>query len=173
MFPIHLDTTHVKILVVGQGEAFLRRIEQVRESGAQNLFVIEDVDAPKHLIDQVISGARLVFVAGCDEARTEVLCTKARQTGALVNAEDNPQWCDFHVPAMVRRGDLTIAVSSGGKSPGLVRAIRKHLEAQFGPEWASRLDEVSAFRERLRTQGFPLKSVSQRTEEFLKARGWL
>jgi len=59
----------------------------------------------------------------------------ARNAGALVNIEDAKPLCDFHVPSLVRRGDLVMTVSTAGRSPGLARRLRRHLEKLFGDEF--------------------------------------
>ncbi|MGZ4150674.1 MAG: precorrin-2 dehydrogenase/sirohydrochlorin ferrochelatase family protein [Actinomycetota bacterium] len=68
----------------------------------------------------------------------------ARARGALVNIVDDVPNCDIAMPALVRRGDLTLAVGTGGRSPALARRIRERLEDEFGPEWteASLVGEV-------------------------------
>ncbi|MGZ4133002.1 MAG: precorrin-2 dehydrogenase/sirohydrochlorin ferrochelatase family protein [Actinomycetota bacterium] len=59
----------------------------------------------------------------------------ARARGALVNIVDDVPNCDIAMPALVRRGDLTLAVGTGGRSPALARRSRERLEDEFGPEW--------------------------------------
>src|SRR6266853_592795 len=59
----------------------------------------------------------------------------AQRRGVLCNAVDEPERCDFYFPAVVRRGELQIAISTGGLSPALAQRLRKELEQQFGPEW--------------------------------------
>jgi len=71
---------------------------------------------------------------------------EARARGVLVNVMDDPQHCDFAAPAIVRRGELSIAVSTGGRSPALARRLRIDLEERFGPEWAEILDLLGEVR---------------------------
>ena len=66
---------------------------------------------------------------------------------ALVNVEDVKPWCDFHNPALVRRGDLLLTVSTNGRSPGLAARIRRQLAATFGAEWADRLSTIGRKRD--------------------------
>jgi precorrin-2 dehydrogenase/sirohydrochlorin ferrochelatase len=92
--------------------------------------------------------------------------------GVIVNVEDVPSLCDFHVPAQVRRGDLLLTVSTGGRAPGVSRVLREDLQRRFGPEWADRLDEVAALRAQWRAEGMSPKLVSQHTQALLSERGW-
>jgi siroheme synthase-like protein len=77
---------------------------------------------------------------------------KVRAAGGLVNVADAPTACNFLVPAVVRQGDLTIAISTGGGSPALAKRLRQRLEATIGPEYDAFL---SALRE--------LRAQAQRT----------
>jgi len=74
---------------------------------------------------------------------------EARRRKILCNSVDDPPHCDFFYPAIVRRGDLQIAISTNGKSPALAQRLRQRLELQFGPEYAEKLSELGAARERL------------------------
>ena len=70
----------------------------------------------------------------------------------LVNVEDQLALCDFHTPAVVRRGRLTLAAGTGGASPAVARAAREQLEAAFPPAWEAALDEIAVARRALRAQ---------------------
>jgi precorrin-2 dehydrogenase/sirohydrochlorin ferrochelatase len=77
------------------------------------------------------------------------------------------------VPAVVRRGDLLLAVSTGGGAPGLSQRIKGHLQTLFGPAWAERVAAVSAARARWRGEGRPKSEVARLTQEMIDAEGWL
>jgi len=66
-----------------------------------------------------------------------------------------PEQCDFIVPAQVRRGDLVVAVTTGGAAPSLARRLRERLQEEFGPEWADYLKALRAVRERVMAEGDP------------------
>jgi precorrin-2 dehydrogenase/sirohydrochlorin ferrochelatase len=87
-----------------------------------------------------------------------------------VNAEDRPELCDFHSVAEVRRGDLLLTVSTGGASPGLAARIRARLAAEYGPEWADRLNLLRGRRAAWRQDGNDVKAL---TDALLGANGWL
>jgi precorrin-2 dehydrogenase/sirohydrochlorin ferrochelatase len=115
----------------------------------------------------------LLFVAGLDPQTARALAVRARAAGILVNVEDVPELCDFHVPAIVRRGDLVITASTGGRAPGLARRLREWLEERFGPEWDGRLQDVSQARAGWRADGLPPGEVAEKTRDMIAANGWL
>src|ERR1700760_3764789 len=90
--------------------------------------------------------------AGLPEGESRLLAGRARALGGLVNVEDVLPLCDFHVPAIVRRGDLLLTASTGGQVPGLSRALRESLADRFGPEWTQRLRELAIARARWRSE---------------------
>jgi precorrin-2 dehydrogenase/sirohydrochlorin ferrochelatase len=126
-------------------------------------------DASEH----ELKGLSLLFIAGLAESLARDLTVRGRAAGALVNVEDEPELCDFHMPAIVRRGDLTLTVSTSGRAPGLARRVREWLADQIGPEWEGRLEALSAAREEWRQVGHGPVEVSRRTRERIDREGWL
>ncbi|PWR22801.1 precorrin-2 dehydrogenase/sirohydrochlorin ferrochelatase family protein [Zavarzinia aquatilis] len=185
MLPLALDMTRLAVAVVGRGEVVSKRLALVDAAGAVDVAVY----APGAGADlralaghrwrdglpdtAALAGVRLVIVAGLDRPEAEAVAVAARSAGALVNVEDVVDLCDVHLPALVRRGDLTIAVSTGGKSPALARRLRRHLERAFGPEWAGRLEELAAIRRQWREQGLTPGEVSRRSDAYLDEKEWL
>lgn len=90
-----------------------------------------------------------------------------------MNVEDVKPLCDFHMPSLVRRGDLVVTVSTGGKSPGLARRLRRYLETLFGPEWAGRLNELAEKRDDWRRQDVGMAEIGRRTDAYVEEKGWL
>src|SRR5581483_8146329 len=84
----------------------------------------------------------LVIAATSSTDVNHQVYTEARRQGVLCNVVDDPPYCDFYFPAVVRRGDLQIAISTGGQSPAMAQQLRLQLENQFGPEYAERLSEL-------------------------------
>jgi precorrin-2 dehydrogenase/sirohydrochlorin ferrochelatase len=154
--------------LAGAGEAIARRADLLSEAGVAP--VVFEQPAPT---DAEIGTLRVLFVAGLDEGAARSLAARARRLGVLVNVEDMPELCDFHVPAQVRRGDLVLTVSTGGRSPGLSRLVREDLERRFGPEWDQHLDEIAALRGEWRASGLSPNEISQRTRDVVAERGWL
>lgn len=185
MLPISLDLSRLAAVLVGAGEIVARRLALLDAAGATVLTVYApDADAALaaaagERLHRVWPGAddfaavRLVLVAGLALDQSAAIARAARRAGALVNVEDVVELCDFHLPALVRRGDLTIAVGTGGKSPALARRLRQHFDRKFGPEWQGRLDELAASRSAWRGQGLPASEVSARSDRLIDEKGWL
>jgi precorrin-2 dehydrogenase/sirohydrochlorin ferrochelatase len=169
MLPIILDGSMIRAGAAGAGEGLQRRLKVLRAGGVDEP-VIFSGRVPE---DGELAGLHILFIAGLDLPTSRTLAAAGRVQGALVNVEDVPELCDFHVPAQVRRGDLLLAVSTAGRSPALSRVLREHLEDRFGPEWDGRLEEIAGLRQGLRAAGAAPDEVSARTRDFLTERGWL
>jgi precorrin-2 dehydrogenase/sirohydrochlorin ferrochelatase len=114
-----------------------------------------------------IARAQLVFLAAVGGEVGSRLRQIADRAGVLLNVEDDLARSDFHSPAVVRRGDLTIAISTGGKNPGLAAALRQQVEACFGLDWGERLDRAAALRARWRHIGCDATTISHLTSSWL------
>ena len=77
----------------------------------------------------------MIIGATDDEKTNAAISLDARRQGIPVNIVDDPQKCDFILPSLVQRGDLAIAIGTGGKSPALARHLREELEAKYGKEY--------------------------------------
>jgi precorrin-2 dehydrogenase/sirohydrochlorin ferrochelatase len=162
-YPIVLDLSGARAVVVGGGRVALRKARALADAGAHVRVV-----APELLPDladegrfecvaesyaaEHLAGARIVIAATDDEAVNARVAADAREAGALVNVVDRPEQCDFIVPSQVRRGDLLIAISTGGAAPSLSRRLRKRLEAEFGPEYEPLLEALRDVREDLKAR---------------------
>lgn len=166
-YPAMIDLTDRLCLVVGGGEVGRRKIEALIRAGARVRVVdaapdealtalaarpgIEVVDhefQPEHL-----EGVVLV-VAATDDARINQAVSRAAMArGVPINVVDVPELCTFIVPAALRRGDLTIAVSTAGASPALAARIRRELEERFGPEWGVALSILRRVRQKILARG--------------------
>lgn len=167
MLPLVLNPAQVKTGLIGQGEALARRAALLADAGVEARLLPED--AP----DALLAPLQLLLVAGLTDGASRELAARARVLGVLVNVEDMLPLCDFHIPAIVRRGDLLLTASTGGQVPGLARALRESLAAEFGPEWTARLKELGLARAKWRTEGLSPAEVSQRVRALIAERGWL
>ncbi len=102
-----------------------------------------------------LEGAALVVCATDDEELNRAVAAEAGRRGLFVNVVDVPELCSFIVPAVVRRGELTLAVSTGGASPAVARRLRERLEREFEPAWEPYLRLMRALRRRVTALGRP------------------
>lgn len=185
MLPISVDLARIRVVLVGDGAAARRQLASLDEGGAGALEIYAPLPEPTlvamagarlrrrlpHAVE--IARAQLVFVAGVAEPIASEIRRIANAAGALLNVEDNRERSDFHSAAVFRRGDLTVAISTGGKSPGLAALMRRVLEQRFGPEWGVRLDEIAALRQGWREAGAGPAAIGRWTREWIGRRGWL
>ena len=165
-YPIVLNLAGRRAVVVGGGEVALRKARALADAGARVRVVAPNL-LPAFAEDgrfeclaaryekRHLEGARVVVVATDDEAVNRQAAEDARASGALVNVVDRPEACDFIVPAQVRRGDLVIAIATGGAAPALAKRLRKRLEKEFGPEYATLLEVLREVREDLKKRNVP------------------
>jgi precorrin-2 dehydrogenase/sirohydrochlorin ferrochelatase len=164
LLPIALNPDAISVGLAGSGEGLARRRQLLADAGISPVSISQGTS---------LDGLSVLFVAGLGRADSERLATRARKQGILVNVEDVPELCDFHVPAAIRRGDLVLTVSTGGKSPGLAKLIREWLEHKIAPEWTGRLKDVASARAKWRAEGNPPSEVAQRTRDYVRERDWL
>ncbi len=167
MLPLVFNPHGVKAGLAGQGEPLARRAALLAEAGVEARLLSSDAS------DAVLEPLQLLFVAGLPQGEARQLAGRARALGLLVNVEDDLPHCDFHVPALVRRGDLLLTASTGGSVPGLARRLREWLAESFGPEWTGRLKELSAARARFRSASLSPAEVSRKVRDLIAEKGWL
>ena len=185
MLPIVLDVQNARLVLMGEGAAITRRLALCDAAGARRvrLFAPEPQAAlAKEARTRLrrrwptlaeLRAARIVFIADMELKQAAVWARRARAAGALVNVEDVLPWCDFHMPAMVRRGDLLLTASTGGGSPALARLIREKWQKQFPPSWAARLRAVERWRAAARAEGATPSEIFTRTAARIEKKGWL
>jgi precorrin-2 dehydrogenase/sirohydrochlorin ferrochelatase len=93
-----------------------------------------------------LDGKFLAVAATASESLNKLIYREAQRRGVLCNVVDVPEYCDFFYPAVVRRGDLQIAISTAGQSPSLAQKIRKQLERQFGEGYAAWVEQLGETR---------------------------
>jgi precorrin-2 dehydrogenase/sirohydrochlorin ferrochelatase len=166
MMPLVFTTT-TPALLVGRGPAFEKRRALLEAAG---LPLTLHATLPD---DATLDVARLVFGAGLDPAEGEALAAAARARRIPVNIEDVPHLCDVHVPALIRRGDLLLTVSTGGGAPAMAAALRAWLDQRFGPEWESHLDALAQQRQALRAAGAAPPEVMRALSARIRESAWL
>jgi len=169
MFPIALDVTKIRIALVGSGEAFTRRLNQLQDMQAAHLLIYENTLPEAHEIKQVA----ILMVVGLDNDTSAVLASIARLQGVLVNVEDKPELCDFYFTSFLQRGDLTLAISTNGKSPTVAQEIKAYLHRLFGEEWNDIINDIGTARLDWREQGLANHEIAARTRTILQEKNLL
>jgi precorrin-2 dehydrogenase/sirohydrochlorin ferrochelatase len=183
--PLALDLAALPTLVAGAGAPLLKRLALLDAERVPALVVHAPDPSPEfraaagsRLIERLptdaeIAGVRVLFVAGLPPDQGARLAAVARRHRVLVNVEDVPPLCDFHVPAIIRRGDLAVSISTGGASPTLARRLRAYLGAMLPEEWAERIERIAALRARMRADGATPPQVMAATDALIDGEGWL
>lgn len=163
LFPIFLKLDGRRCLVVGAGKVGEPKIESLLAAHAEVIVVAPEASPIVEAWAEAgvvtwhcrafehsdLDGAVLVIAATSSEAVNEAVFVEAQGRGILCNSVDDPQHCDFFYPAVVRRGDFQVAISTAGNSPALAQRLRTELEKQFGPEYAEWVSELGRVREQL------------------------
>jgi precorrin-2 dehydrogenase/sirohydrochlorin ferrochelatase len=138
------------------------RLEELVEKGEVH-YIGKDFD------EKQLDGMALVFAATDDKKLNHKVSEAARMRGMLVNAVDQPEDCNFIVPAIVRRGDLVIAISTTGKSPALAKMLRERLELQFGYEYEIFLILIGKLRKKILSMGYSQEKNSRIFNEIVRS----
>jgi precorrin-2 dehydrogenase / sirohydrochlorin ferrochelatase len=158
LYPIFLDLSGRRCVVVGGGEVAGRKARKLLQARAEVVVIspevrpeLESVAAEVHrrtYEEGDLEGAYLAFAATDAREVNAAVAEEAKGRGIPVNVADRPSEGDFALPATLRRGRLQVAVSTGGASPALAREIKGELEGVFRPEWAGVVEELHAARRR-------------------------
>ncbi|MGA8438497.1 MAG: bifunctional precorrin-2 dehydrogenase/sirohydrochlorin ferrochelatase [Candidatus Sulfotelmatobacter sp.] len=160
LFPMFLKLEDKRCLVVGAGKIGEPKIGGLIDTGARLHVVALEAAAAVHdwaragkitlelraFAAEDLNETFLAVVATASPALNESIYWEAQRRHVLCNVVDVAEYCDFYYPAVVRRGDLQIAVSTSGQSPSLAQRIRQQLERQFGPAYAQWVAELGATR---------------------------
>lgn len=120
---------------------------------------------PVHFYNEAVKGCFLVFCATNSPPVNRAAAAAAKVAGALVNVADSPELCDFTLPASLVRGDLLVAVSTGGHSPALAREVRNELAGCVGEEYGVYLEICGKIRREWQTGGLPAAERCRRWRE--------
>jgi siroheme synthase-like protein len=166
-FPIFLELKGRTCLVVGGGQVAARKVEGLLAAGARVTVVspkldgelaklkserrIVHVDRPYQRLE--LRSYALVIAATDDATTNERVASDARQSDVLVNVVDEPALCDFIVPSVVRRGDVVMAISTGGLSPALARWLRQEMESYLSDDFERLVQLLAEVRSELRDRG--------------------
>ena len=166
-YPVFLNIREKRCVVVGGGEVALRKVKVLLEYGADvmvvspsacsELGVLADEQKIEILLRRYrtadLEGAFIVIAASDERDVNQAITSDAKRQKILVNVVDDPAGSDFIIPSSMSRGDLAVAVSTGGKSPALARKLKNELELYFGEEYIVLTELVAEVREELKNMG--------------------
>jgi siroheme synthase-like protein len=161
-FPVNLELHGRRCVVIGTQPVRDGKVDGLIAGGADDVLVV--AEAPAARLGELarvggvrvvrrrwragdLDGAFLVIAHDRDPEERRAIAREARARHALVNVIDDIPNCDWAAPAIVRRGELLLAIGTGGASPALARHVRERLEAEFGPEWAEVVRVLRKVRE--------------------------
>lgn len=170
MLPVMLDPARTRIGLAGRGALTVRRLEWFRKLGfTPEIYSDTPSDALLALAGEQylprlpdpgdLVALDVLWIADLERSEAEDLYVQARAVKVLVNVEDDLPLCDFHTPAVVTRGRLTIAAGTGGASPAVAATVRSKLEDAFPEDWADALEDIAAARAQLRSEGAPTPDI--------------
>ena len=160
-YPVLLELAGRQAVVVGEFAVEAGKVEGLLVAGAEVTVVAK---GPAAALDRLeadprvtvhrrgyagpadLAGAVLCVASAAEPGVRDAIAADARAAGVLVNVMDDVPNCDFAAPAIVRRGDLVIAVGTGGRAPALASRLRAELAERFGPEWTELVDLVGQVR---------------------------
>jgi precorrin-2 dehydrogenase/sirohydrochlorin ferrochelatase len=180
-YPISLDVKNRPCLVVGGGGVGQRKVKTLLDCGAkvtvvttraseliETLASTGEIDLKRRGYEREdLEGKFLVIGATDDEALNRQISRDADERGLLCNIADRPEVCNFVLPAIVRQGDLMIAISTSNKSPAVARRTRQVLQEMFGPEYAVLLNLMGATRQKLLAQDKSPEAHKEMFEQLL------
>jgi precorrin-2 dehydrogenase / sirohydrochlorin ferrochelatase len=156
LYPIFLDLSMRRCVVVGGGEVANRKARKLLQARAEVVVISPEVRPELRRVAAEVhrrpykagdlEGAYLAFAATDARDVNAAVAEEAKRRCIPVNVADRPSEGNFALPSVLRRGGLQVAVSTGGASPTLARRIKGELEEVFGPEWVSIVEELRAAR---------------------------
>jgi siroheme synthase-like protein len=165
-YPVALELSGRRCVVVGGGREAEAKARALLEADADVVVVAADVtDGLGDLVRRAelrhverpyrpgdLAGAFLVVVVDADRAGRAAVFAEAEAERVLCNAVDDAAHCHFAVPSIVRRGELLLAISTGGRAPALAKRLRRRLSAELGWEWEALVDVLGQVREETLTR---------------------
>jgi siroheme synthase-like protein len=157
-YPVMLELAGRRCVVIGAQAIREGKVEGLLAGGADDVLVLEPtvddrfdgvagvrVERREWRPDD-LDGASLAIASSADDTTRAGIAREARARDVLVNVVDDIPNCDWAAPALVRRGDLVLAIGTGGVSPAVARLVRERLQEDFGAEWAELLRVVGEVR---------------------------
>ena len=173
-YPVFLNLRNKKCVVVGGGAVSLRKVRALLEAGAEVQVISAAI---RHELKELagaekisvlqrryhagdLDGAFLAVAATAEKAANSRIARDAGKSGVLVNVVDDAGHSDFILPSYLRRGNLTIAISTAGASPALARKIRSRLQKEFGDEYTTLIDLVGKARREMKERRIRISAAT-------------
>src|SRR5581483_372369 len=165
-YPVFLELTGRRVLVVGGGAVALQKVRGLLAAGAAITLVAPALHPelqalcaggafryePREYRDGDVDGYDLVMVATEDGAVNSSVAAAARAAKVWVNSADDVPNCDFILPSVIRKGQIVVAASTGGASPALARRLREELDAYLTDDFEPLTELLAEVRRELREQ---------------------
>lgn len=160
-YPIYLDIEERNVVIIGGGNVCARKAETMMKYGARVTVVSPELTDEieqwaregclaiqrKPYESSDLDGAHIVIASTDDQSVNEQIAADCRARRIPVNVVDVTPLCEFIVPAIIEKGSIQIAVSTGGKSPALARTLKEDLQRAIGPEYAEINDVLGSLRD--------------------------
>ena len=190
LYPINLDVTGKSCVVIGGGEVALRKIRGLLSAGAnvkviapkicagvEELFKQGEISLTRKNFSEELLGDEIILIAATDNAEINQRAATAAQARKILVNVVNSSGGNFNVPSTIRRGELMLTVSTGGKSPAFSRFVREMLELELGENFEAGLKIISERRREVKRllpnpkarQNFWQKLLTQEIWQLLKA----
>ena len=180
-YPITLELQGCRAVVIGELAVRERKHQGLLAAGADVTIIAEE---PSIILDALetegrakvvrrdyepgdLAGAAIAVASSSDPEVREAIWIESRDEHVLLNCMDDIPHCDWAAPALVRRGELILAISTGGRSPALARRLREDLSRQFGPEWTDMLEVLGEVRDETSALMPDLRDRSRRWQRAL------
>lgn len=159
IYPIMLKVRDQQAVIIGGGGVAMRKVRTLKKAGAKIRIISDKFADETDLADvevirqsyqaKFLQGANLVFACTDDQPLNSQVAVDARKLGALVNSVDQPLDCDFYVPAIVNRGDVIVAIGTGGAAPAFAAQLRKQIDEFLPEQIGDFVKSLSKMREQL------------------------
>jgi len=180
-YPVMLDIRDRQVVVVGGNKLAAEKAAALAASGAQVCVIHPKFCATllamaergevrllqKSYESGDLAGAFVVVAVASDDQLIEAIWQETQQRGQPVNIVDVPRYCSFILPSVLRRGQLTVAVSTEGASPGMAKRIRRQLEETFPSAYGSYVDLAALARTYLRRHGVSYETRDGFVQDFM------
>ncbi len=173
-FPIYVNLERKKILIAGGGRVALRKVKILLEYGPRILVVAPEIEEELYRLEKTagpgslmlehrkfrqedLKAADIIIAATDSPLENSKIYKLCKQNGKPVNVVDVPEECDFIFPAIVKKRDLVVSVSTGGKSPLFAARLKKELEERIPDYYGELVELLGAWRSKVLTEASDIK----------------